>query len=418
VGAGGTVQVGPGRYHENLSLRDGQQVGIVGAGPRATVLDGRQAGSVIRQRGGDLALTALRVTNGVASGPEPADRSGGGISTGGSLTLTRVWVSLNAAADRGGGIRVLGPLTVTQSVVSRNAAGRGGGIDVAGVSATIRRSTISENRATQNGGGILGTHAWLTVENSTVSGNTAAHGSAADLFEGDVSLRHVTVAANHGSAAALTGSHLGVSQVRGSLFSGNAGADCDLRPSPDRPAVFDEANVSNDGTCGWSLPDDQMDLLPLADNSALTRSHALGENSALRGWIPLAHPLCDGTDQSGALRRGTGAAFCDVGAEQSAPGVPHNVVPPVIGEISDLGHTLTADPGGWYAAGELRYAYQWERCALTTADCTPIPGADTAQHTGVAADYGHRIRVKVTATNSHGTSAPAYSDITAETGAG
>jgi hypothetical protein len=32
VGAGGTVRVGPGRYRENLSLRDGQQVGIVGAG--------------------------------------------------------------------------------------------------------------------------------------------------------------------------------------------------------------------------------------------------------------------------------------------------------------------------------------------------------------------------------------------------
>jgi hypothetical protein len=423
VTQGGIVRVGPGRYRENIAIGEGKQVSIVGAGTFATVLDGQRAGSVITQEFGTLSLSDLTVSNGHANGTGSFDRIGGGIASLGDLSLNRVWVSHNAAADFGGGILAGRTLTMTDSVVLHNTAGRdGGGIHALGASLTLRRSTVSENRTSgldSAGGGIYGVYASITVEDSTISANSTRSGYGSALFtaDGTIRLRHVTVAGNHGASSAVSGVHLLRPEVRGSLFTGNGGADCQLGKRPDSPILVDEYNASDDGTCGTVIPAGQAGLQPLADNEIPTRSHALGELSVLRGAIPLTHALCDGTDQRGLSRRGSGAAYCDIGAHQSVPTLPRNVTAPSIPTFLAWGLTITADPGGWYAPGDVRYTYEWQRCT-PAGQCTAIPNSDSPHYTSDIPDTGHHIRVTIAATNGYGTSTAAHSNLTDEVGYG
>ena len=74
---------------------------------------------------GNLMLNNLSVTGGVATGVPPANRGGGILNSGGTVTLTDSTVSGNSASELGGGIAVFGTLTLTNSTVSDNSANDG-----------------------------------------------------------------------------------------------------------------------------------------------------------------------------------------------------------------------------------------------------------------------------------------------------
>jgi hypothetical protein len=81
-------------------------------------------------------------------------------------------------------------------------------------------------------------------------------------------------------------------------------------------------------------------------------------------------------------------------------GAPTNTFAPGITGTTVQGHTLTADPGGWNGGERITYVYQWQRCNSTS--CSDIHGATSPAYTLGAADVGHNMRVKVTATNALG----------------
>lgn len=91
---------------------------------------------------------------------------------------------------------------------------------------------------------------------------------------------------------------------------------------------------------------------------------------------------------------------------------PSNTVPPTISGTPQTGQTLTASTGFW-SEGPTSYAYQWERCNSTGANCTNVSSATSSTYLLGSADVGYTIRVAVTATNSAGASAPAVSTATA-----
>ncbi|MCW2977914.1 MAG: conserved secreted protein, partial [Actinomycetia bacterium] len=104
----------------------------------------------------------------------------------------------------------------------------------------------------------------------------------------------------------------------------------------------------------------------------------------------------------------------------SFTGPPVNVVYPTVNlSLGDtaptVGDFLTASVGTWNGAFPLTYAYQWKRCAAAdphNGQCIDIAGARSSFYTPVTADYGTRLRVQVTATNTQG-SASQNSDVTA-----
>lgn len=81
-----------------------------------------------------------------------------------------------------------------------------------------------------------------------------------------------------------------------------------------------------------------------------------------------------------------------------------NAAPPTITGATSVGSTLTATPGDWTPQG-LTFHYAWLR------DGQPVPDTDQASYVLGAADVGHRISVRVTATK------PPLADVSATSAA-
>jgi hypothetical protein len=93
--------------------------------------------------------------------------------------------------------------------------------------------------------------------------------------------------------------------------------------------------------------------------------------------------------------------------------VPVNTAAPTISGSAKTGQALTAGTGSW-AESPTGYAYRWQRCDTTGANCAPIETATAPTYTVKSADIGSTLRVAVTASNAAGSSTPASSSQTAE----
>jgi len=75
---------------------------------------------------------------------------------------------------------------------------------------------------------------------------------------------------------------------------------------------------------------------------------------------------------------------------------------PTISGIAAEGQTLTASAGAWTGTTPLNRSYQWRRCDSAGANCLDITAASATTYSVAAADIGHTIRVRETATNAYG----------------
>jgi parallel beta-helix repeat protein len=135
-------------------------------------------GGGIYNGGGELMITNSVVSNNPAGVSDPFPVGyGGGISNGGTLTITNSTINGNGCYLAGGGIDNYGTLIISSSTVSGNGAtgqhdgqpwGEGGGISG---TVTFINSTLSGNYASLSAGGIEGGG---VITNSTISGNTAS----------------------------------------------------------------------------------------------------------------------------------------------------------------------------------------------------------------------------------------------------
>ena len=176
----------------NGDLDINHSVTITGSGAASTIIDGN--GSVTKERVFQIAAAATVSISGVTIRNGNSSTLGGGILNDGTLTLSDSSVTGNVVAganDWGGGIYNSGTMSIVRSDISGNMTGNhnayGGGIMNQG-EMTITDSTISGN-ATYGGsspfspgfgGGIFTTtlHVGdeLRIQNSTISGNSAAVG--------------------------------------------------------------------------------------------------------------------------------------------------------------------------------------------------------------------------------------------------
>ena len=205
-----------------------------------------------------------------------AGSSGGSIysSHGLSFTLNNCAISGNSAQNWGGGIYNDGSqksaawLTINSSTLNGNSAATGGGIFNDGeqqgdTHLQISNSTISENTATYGGGiasdGYYGFYVAVQISNSTFSGNSASNVGGGIYIVGEGSQDVIVSLAN---TILKTG-------VAGENIFNDSGTVSTLG-----------YNLSND-TCGGFLtgPGDQANtdpiLGPLQDNGGPTLTHAL-----------------------------------------------------------------------------------------------------------------------------------------------
>jgi hypothetical protein len=112
---------------------------------------------------------------------------------------------------------------------------------------------------------------------------------------------------------------------------------------------------------------------------------------------------------------GSTTAYSSESTSTVASTAPVNTSPPTILGTAQTGLTLTATTGTWNSTAW--YAYQWLLCDSTGANCTVIVNATTSAYTVQQTDVGATIRIRVTASNSFG-STPADSAPTAPVAAG
>jgi CSLREA domain-containing protein len=342
---------------------DGGGLRNTGTGP-VTLLTSSVTHSHTTARGGGLrvGLGDLTLSHSTVSNNESTASSGvavgGGISSGGNLTIDSSVVSSNQVDPggngitedvRGGGISAqAGTITLTDSGIVGNSVTVGetdtagaGGIFAQGVQVTITGSTLSSNSVSDLGSSVAGglfftdtgaTKHLLRIQNSTFAANSAqSQGGALQVFDGLSAVRSSTFFANtsnFGEAIVFDDFADPISQLRvGSTLIDDpvAATEC---AGPDLPDT-DGFNIERGTTCGLTgtgdLQNTNGNLLGLALNGGPTPTNALPgfPGSPAIDRIPLASctqidttPLT--TDQRGAPRGfdedADGIAECDVGA--------------------------------------------------------------------------------------------------------
>ncbi len=84
------------------------------------------------------------------------------------------------------------------------------------------------------------------------------------------------------------------------------------------------------------------------------------------------------------------------------PPAPADSVLPVISPSSPRQGVAESTSTGTWSNSPTGYVYQWEDCNTAGESCTSISGATSSSYTPVEGDAGHKLRVKVTATNAGG----------------
>ncbi|MBW2253688.1 MAG: hypothetical protein JRI25_03725 [Deltaproteobacteria bacterium] len=178
------------------------------------ILDGQSTHSIIEVldpgHSGDrsLLVKGLTLSNGVGV-DSSGTTYGGAVVNDADLPITILESTLSSnTADYGGAVYLLdGSLTLDNSTIDGNTAtGSGGGICIWEGSLTVDGATLSNNTASLAGGAVYMNDGSVTVQNtSTLSGNHAAGGSgwgggAIAIIQGSISVNASTLTDNHADA--------------------------------------------------------------------------------------------------------------------------------------------------------------------------------------------------------------------------
>jgi len=368
--SGDSISVAAATYTENLTI--GISLKILGTNASTTIVDGGGVNSVVTISSGPVTLSNLTIRNGDApfgggifnngtlgiigstvSGNIAA--FGGGIFNNGTLRINHSTLSGNIAeqvsnSSAGGGIYNSGSLTINESNISGNTSGKanastgsGGGIYNHGVS-TIISSAISGNQvvgACLNlffqvlcyGGGISSDNV-LTINNSTVSNNTAGSifshssgiGGGISTQAGTLTISNTTL--NGNAAVGVEGKGGGISQSSGTATLQNTiVANSTMGGNCSGTMTSNGYNLSSDGTCNFNntgdLNNTDPKLGPLQNNGGPTQTQALLPGSpAIDAGNPSGCTDSSGsllkTDQRGAPRPDKeDSGGCDMGAYES-----------------------------------------------------------------------------------------------------
>jgi len=160
---------------------------IVGAGAATTIIDANSYDRVLHVHSGrSVVISGVTIQNGYLV---TGINSGCGIYNEGLLNLNDMVITNNHCAGYGGGIYNLNALAVSDSTINLNTSFfGGGGIGESGSFLSIMNSTISGNSSTgSNGGGILSGGTETRISNSTISSNSA-YGSGGGIYNSSQNL--------------------------------------------------------------------------------------------------------------------------------------------------------------------------------------------------------------------------------------
>jgi CSLREA domain-containing protein len=285
-----------------------EDLAILGAGARATILDGGGIDRVLHGVIGDvLEVHGVTIRNGRALG---TGGDGGGI-LGNRVVLTACHVTGNQASRQGGGAFAFN-LEASDTTFSDNEASAGGAIASSDV-LRLTNVTISGNRA-EIGGGLYIETGDQVLTQVTITGNRAVSGGG---------FYHELFFCPSGVGFCILGFAITRSIVAGNVATGTPPSHPDCRAYTDSvPGSFNVFGVDNldcnpgstDRAGTLAAPLDPR-LAPLGDHGGPTPTHLPLPDSPALDRIPSG---CTAADQRGRPRpAGSG---CDSGAVERALG--------------------------------------------------------------------------------------------------
>ncbi len=235
---------------------------------------------------------------------------------GGTVTISGLMVTnVHASPSLGGGIdNENGTLTINSSTLSGNSASEGGGIYNGGT-LTINSSTVRADTS-EYGGGIFNDNGTLTINSSTVSGNSASQYGGGIVNGGTMTISSSTVSKNTASqfAGGIVNGGPYALTIGATIVAGNPGGNCYGAATNNLGY-----NLTDDATgtaCGMTASTDVVNASPdlgaLAYNGGPTDTRLPGAGSPAIGAIPASPPtsFCPRTDQRGLASLGN----CTIGA--------------------------------------------------------------------------------------------------------
>lgn len=336
---------GPGSRRLSVSGEDSSAVFQVNSAAEVSI----EGLTITRGRGGGVVNAGtLTVLDSVVT-DNRSNRGAGLLNRGGGLTISGSQVEGNtavgiAAAGGGGVYNAGGAVAISQSTVKDNRArgtrAVGGGIANRNGSLTMDSSTVSGNTASSSGGGV-----WTStrsssdatqsavVTNTTISGNTAGPdgGGGVQNRAGLLNMSFSTVTRNASVGAGVAtggGSAAASTEMFASTVAGNTGVDVTVAGDPDM-VVSLGSNVVGFGTAVSSFVQDNDQrgialplLSPLGDFGGPTATHALGQASPAVG--NLATGACPVDEDQRGTTRPQGPA-CDAGSFERAGAITERV---------------------------------------------------------------------------------------------
>ncbi|MBB5352803.1 CSLREA domain-containing protein [Haloferula luteola] len=273
---GGLVYLAAGEYAEGAEILIEKSLSVIGSGASETLLTGSSNGDSIWQSGEHRLLRIQGKTHHIElhgltlhHGTDPASNQSSGAGGGGillddaELVLHHCVIRNNVTTHGGGGLHIRrGHLTVIASSISDNLAhgDYGGGIylDLGG-SLTVDRSTLHGNSGVR-GGGIYNESGALCISRSTVHGNRAQSlGAGIYTGYGPVEVLESTI----------TGNSVTSTIVLGSLYGGGIASPRQAAPYQSKTQVYHTA------------PSLTLRNSIVAGNSAATESPDLAQEEAL-----------------------------------------------------------------------------------------------------------------------------------------
>jgi CSLREA domain-containing protein len=306
------ITLGAGTYTLSLGeITISSDLTITGAGVGVTVIDGNSLSRVFDVISGTVTISDLTIQN-----ADAGSGSGGGINVGASAVVSLNNVELTGnMAGQGGAIANEGTLTLTDVTISGNTTtGKGAGLYNLG-SATLTSGTISGNNSTaDDGGGVFNDGTSFIAINVTISGNSAGRGGGFYEFNANPStLQNVTITDNtaidrSGGVEVRGGMLL---TMRNTIIAGNNATN----EAPDlKGTIASQGNnligssADGNGYIGSDILDVSPILGTLSDNGGTTMTHALLTGS--RGINEGSNAVAPATDQRDVARDGA----CDIGA--------------------------------------------------------------------------------------------------------
>jgi hypothetical protein len=292
-----TVDAGQRASLAGLTIAHGSTGGIENDGTLtvancAVVNNSSFFGGGINNIGGTLTVSDSTLAGNSATG------SGGGIASGfgATVTVTGSTLTCNSADVDGGAIdNDHGALTITSSSLHGNSAGGfGGGIaSFDGATLTVTDSTLTCNSATTGGG--IWNGARLTVVSSTLSANSATAGGAiynwADSFDrSSVTVRDSVFTANSATEGGGTyNEFFGTLTVQGSTLTGNTAGDSGGGLYNLGTATVQQITLSGNtaGSAGGGTFNGASGTLAVKDSTALNNVAPLGADLYNSGALTL-----------------------------------------------------------------------------------------------------------------------------------